>query len=207
VRTDNIYVSSPQEVIKIDAITHATTKVGAASGYVPGVAVDSSGNVYYTDTSNNLIYRTPAGSTTGTAVVSSGLNAPRGITVDPAGDLYVTSQNGGTLTRLTTGTWAATNVAFGHPFNSAVLDQYGNLFSAMGSSGLADITRTIGAAISFPSTPALSTSATSQPEFENDGSAAMAITSYSAPTTFLWSQLRTVARWALSPPLRRVRPA
>ena len=96
----NIYVSSPQQVIKIDAVTHATTKVGSATGYVPGVAVDATGNVFYTDTSNNLIYRTPAGSTTGTVIVSSGLTSPRGLTVNPAGDLYVASQNAQTVTRV-----------------------------------------------------------------------------------------------------------
>jgi sugar lactone lactonase YvrE len=180
----NIYVSSPQQVIKIDAVTHATTKAGIASGYVPGVAVDAAGNVYYTDTSNNLIYRTPAGSTTGSAIVSSGLSGPRGITVDPAGNLYVASQGVGTLTRLTAGTYASTLIASGYPVNAVVLDQYGNLFSTAGTSGVLEVARVTPSRFIWANVPELSTTATDTQAFENDGNAPMTLSNYTASSPF-----------------------
>ena len=81
--------------------------ISANSLSVPyGVAVDSSGNLYVSDTGNNRVLFYPAGSTTATRVYGQGgsfttnnaaatansLNGPHGLTVDSSGDLYVADE-------------------------------------------------------------------------------------------------------------------
>ncbi len=50
-----------------------------------GVAVDTAGNLYGTDSGNNRVLRLPAGSRTQTVLPFTGLNDPRGVAVDIAG--------------------------------------------------------------------------------------------------------------------------
>ncbi|MGH9674895.1 MAG: hypothetical protein ACRD44_17115 [Bryobacteraceae bacterium] len=78
----------------------------APLGSLDGPAVDSRGNVYFSDIDNNLVLRLNANGTVtvvpgnglsgfsgdGGAAISAPLNAPRGIEFDAAGNLYVAEQ-------------------------------------------------------------------------------------------------------------------
>ncbi|HEY2084358.1 MAG TPA: hypothetical protein VGI88_16375, partial [Verrucomicrobiae bacterium] len=102
------------------------TNSGATFGTPSGVAVDSSGNIFVADQSNNTIRRvTPAGVVTtlaGTAPVSGSkdgsnsvarFNRPYGLAVDGTGNIYVTDSGNYTIRKITQiGTnWAVTTIA------------------------------------------------------------------------------------------------
>src|SRR5258706_360573 len=94
----------------------STDAAGAAASFDSpvGVATDSAGNVYVTDTSNNTIRKiTPAGAVTtlaGTAGVSGSsdgtgpaarFNLPRGVAADGAGNVYVADSSNHTIRKIT----------------------------------------------------------------------------------------------------------
>jgi streptogramin lyase len=115
----NVYVADSlnYRIRKITPVGVVTTLAGSTEGFVngtgtnamfkspAGVAVDSVGNIYVGDQSNNVVRRiTPAGVVTtlagsGTAAfadgtgVSASFNNPYGVTVDLGGILYVADQN------------------------------------------------------------------------------------------------------------------
>ena len=65
------------------------------SGFVPqGVAVDSSGNVYITNTFGQVLKETPSsdGKYARSILPISGLNNPFGIAVDSSGNLYIADE-------------------------------------------------------------------------------------------------------------------
>jgi len=94
-----------------------------------GMAVDSSGNVYVSDTTTNLVYKsTSAGVTTtfagtgtagfsgdGGAATSAQLNVPRSISLDASGNLYIADSNNNRVRKVTPGgtitTFAGTGTA------------------------------------------------------------------------------------------------
>ena len=55
-----------------------------------GVAVDTAGNLYVTDSDNNRVLKLPAGSNTQSVLPFTGLHLPWGVAVDAAGNVYVT---------------------------------------------------------------------------------------------------------------------
>ena len=60
-----------------------------------GVAVDGAGNVYVTDSDNNLVLKMPDdGSGPQTELPFAGLSRPAGVAVDGAGNVYVTELDG-----------------------------------------------------------------------------------------------------------------
>jgi uncharacterized protein (TIGR03437 family) len=131
----------------------------APLGYVKGVAVDASGNVYAADSDNNIIVRfVPGGQMTVVAgngiggfsgdegpATSASLNSPVGVAVDLAGNLYIADGNNGRIRRVSNGTIRTVagngNAGFsgdGGPATSAALsspsgvslDLAGNLYVA-----------------------------------------------------------------------------
>ncbi len=92
-----------------------------------GVALDSSGNLYIADSSNNRVLFYPAGSTTATRVYgqggsfttstannggvsANGLNNPLGLTLDSSGDLYVADELNNRVLFYPAGSTTATRV-------------------------------------------------------------------------------------------------
>ncbi len=117
-------------VRKITAIGGVTTLAGAAGVYgsadglgsaarfygLSGVAVDTSGNVYVADTTNNTIRKITAGGSVSTLAGTGGsagsadgvgsaarFNAPQGIAVDSVGNVYVADTNNSTIRKITAG--------------------------------------------------------------------------------------------------------
>ncbi|HUO05813.1 MAG TPA: hypothetical protein VMU16_11515, partial [Candidatus Binataceae bacterium] len=86
--------------------TPSATISGAATGLDDpgGIALDTSGNIYVANESNNSITVYPAGSSgnqTPSATISgagTGLNIPVGIAVDSSGNIYVANESAKTIT-------------------------------------------------------------------------------------------------------------
>jgi len=163
----NLYGVEGNMVVRISAAGVVTTLAGsaaqgsangtgaAASFYSPnGVTVDASGNVYVTDSGNNLVRKitqagvvtTLAGSGANGATDSTGTAASFGllaaITIDASGNLYVADATNNLIRKITpagvvttyAGSGAAdfldgigTQAAFNRPF-SITTDPYGNVY-------------------------------------------------------------------------------
>jgi sugar lactone lactonase YvrE len=175
----NLYIAdtSNHRIRKIDASTgNIATIAGTGTGTFggdnaaataarvnspQGVAVDSSGNVYIADTSNNRIRKidvtsgnisTVAGNGTGgyladnVAATGTRINAPRGVVVDSSGNLYIADTSNNRIRKVSTGgtitTYAGTGAASFSGDNGAAisatirapqaltLDSSGNMYIA-----------------------------------------------------------------------------
>lgn len=80
--------------LTVDPGTSTTT----GSGYTPnGIAVDSAGRVYFTDTTSKSVVRTVSGAAT---TVASGFTVPTGVAADAAGDIFVADSSANTITEV-----------------------------------------------------------------------------------------------------------
>ncbi len=112
------------------------------------------------------------------------LDQPHGVAVDPAGNIYVTNINGSNILRYASGTYGLTVLPAAGQRGIAI-DGEGDLYTLTTDSTIAEYTRTTAPGLTFPNTPVGTSSNSLQTvEFENDGNAALAITSYSATTNF-----------------------
>ena len=140
----NLFIAQQigQRIRKVDAVTGIITTVAgtglpAFSGdggpavsaelsFPTGVGVDSAGNLFIADTSNNRIRKvdvltgiitTVAGNGTlggggdGSAALSAQLDTPAGVMVDSAGNLYIAERNGQRIRRVDGATGIITTVA------------------------------------------------------------------------------------------------
>jgi sugar lactone lactonase YvrE len=129
----NIYESSGAGVVKIPPTdrTCATashcpvTFIGISIG---GIAVDSSGNLYVSDNTDNLVLKmTPSGMQS--TVPISGLNDPFGIAFDGSGNLYVADSTNHRVVKMTSEGIQTTVPISGLNFPVAVAtDGSGNLY-------------------------------------------------------------------------------
>jgi uncharacterized protein (TIGR03437 family) len=126
--------------------------VGAALASPSGVAVDAAGNVYISDTNNNLVRKVDTAGTITAVVGSKGtantLNHPTGIAIDSSGALYIADTNDQRIVKwannkLTTiaGTGAKGFSGDGGPATQATLQNpVGLAVDAAGSIYIADST-------------------------------------------------------------------
>jgi serine/threonine-protein kinase len=95
-----------------------------------GVAVDSAGNLYVTDSGNKRVLELAAGSATPTVLPFTGLKQPRGVAVDAAGNVYVVDSFNDRVVELAAGSATPTVLPFtglNSPQGVAV-DTAGNLY-------------------------------------------------------------------------------
>ena len=174
----NLYVASftAKQVIKIAAGTGQQTGFGTNLQQVYGAAVDLSGNVYITDSGlNQVVMVTPDGLTQ-TTIAS--LQGPVQVILDAAANLYVTQYFGASaLTRLAAGTFAQTTIGGSYTLPIDVkMDALGNLFVS-NQTKVVLLSRTTSTPLAFPTTGVGQSSAPQTLTLENDGNAALPITS------------------------------
>ncbi|MDB6067655.1 MAG: multicopper oxidase type 3 [Pedosphaera sp.] len=95
--------------ININGLTLTVTQAGSNYIQAPGplttlvsaglvnpvdVAVDSAGNVVFSDSGNNTVKKWAPGSLTAATLISSGIGVPQGVGLDAAGNIYVADFNG-----------------------------------------------------------------------------------------------------------------
>lgn len=107
----NIYAidGGNYRVLKVDLATLGATSVafppllaGAAGGGPDGLAADSAGNVFVSDTNNNRVLEwSPGGVGVRTLLDATTVSLPRGLTLDAAGNLYIADSGNGRVLRRT----------------------------------------------------------------------------------------------------------
>jgi uncharacterized repeat protein (TIGR01451 family) len=105
-----------------------------------GVAVDASGNIYISDTGNNMIKKWSAATQNVSLLISSGLNSPHSVAVDGSGNVYVADTNNNAVKRWTAASSLVDTLvtpALTHPTGVAV-DAAGNVYIADSGHGLID---------------------------------------------------------------------
>jgi sugar lactone lactonase YvrE len=181
------YTSQGGAIYKVDAVSHALTQLvpGGLGHRFVALAADAAGNIYAPDFSNSILYELPFGTNSLTTLVTRGaLSSPHGVAVDPAGNIYVTNFNGSNILRYAAGTYALTVLPAAGQRGIAI-DGKGDLYTITNDSTLAEYARTTAPGLTFPNTKfGASSNSLQTVEFENDGNAALAITSYSATTNF-----------------------
>lgn len=130
---DDSYRALYKETFSSGSYTQTTVFYGSRSinGSLSNVAVDGSGNLYFTDSTE--VYKetlTPSGGYV-QSTIGSGLQSPFAITVDGSGNVYIDDYVTGTLYKETlapSGTYTQSAIANGHVANGIAVDGSGNLY-------------------------------------------------------------------------------
>ncbi len=132
----NLYEADASSIIKITpAGVQSTFASGFAANTPTGIAIDPSGNVYLSSTSNIIYKITPAGSVS-TFLSSSTLNSPYGMVFDNAGNLYIASYSGGTIFQIPYGTTTLNSYATGFSgVYGLTIDATGKIYATDRSAG------------------------------------------------------------------------
>ncbi len=91
--------SSTQQVLPFAGLKDPERRDGGVA-LAEGVAVDSTGTVYVTDTYNNRVVKLAAGSSTQDVLPFAGLKTPWGVAVDSIGTLYVSDAGNNRVLKL-----------------------------------------------------------------------------------------------------------
>ena len=99
---------------------------GAEIGYAQGLALDSAGNLYFSDSGNNVVWMVSAKTGAISIVAGNGtsgysgdnglatnaqLNSPNGVAVDSAGNIYIADSNNNIVREVTASTGVITTIA------------------------------------------------------------------------------------------------
>jgi sugar lactone lactonase YvrE len=134
--TPDVYIvdNGTGSVEKVPPMSPQTTPITGLNS-PQGIAVDSAGNVYITNTAVNEVLKYPAGG--GSPVsIATGLNKPQGVAVDDVGNVYIadTGNNrivevphSGSQFTVPLGTEGTTPVTLNSPYDVAV-DSEGDVF-------------------------------------------------------------------------------
>ncbi len=168
----NISYASPQVYIAGTQITPLVPTTNAPQGYSYantnistinssfnqpiGVAADVAGNIYISDSGNNVIKKIPSGSTT-PIVIGTGFNNPAGIAVDVAGNVYVADKGNNAVKKIPFGGGAIVTLGSGFKTPTSVaVDNKGDIYIAdSGNSQVKEISVAGGAPFSLIGLPAL----------------------------------------------------
>ena len=126
---DGLTLSVTQAGSNYTAANPIVTLVGTSGPTSPfGVAVDSSGNVYFSDTANNVVKEYVAA--TGTVqTLASGLDAPNGVALDSAGNVYIADFSDGSVKEYVAATGTVQTLASGLDApNGVAVDSSGNVY-------------------------------------------------------------------------------
>jgi sugar lactone lactonase YvrE len=97
-----------------------------------GVAVDTAGAVYVTDSGHNRVVKLAAGSSTQTMLPFRGLSSPQGVAVDNAGTVYVVDFSHGRIAKLAPGATKQTLLpksgSLGSPSGEVAVDATANVY-------------------------------------------------------------------------------
>ena len=132
-----------------------------SGSYAPvGIAVDGGGNVYFTDWTGNQLWQLPAGASTPTSIVSSGLSEPGLVALDGAGNLYIANYGDGQVVEVPWtvsgyNSWSSILTGLNDPFGVAV-DGSGDIYVSNSTSGSV-LKETLSGGIYTPSTVQTST--------------------------------------------------
>ena len=141
---NNLYIANQStSQIVVWSTTSNTCKAYYSAPGVFAIALDSSNNIYFTQTPTAAVVKIAAGAangTSGTAIVSFGLNYATGLALAPvtnaglsAGDLLVADTNAGTVYRYTAASSFATRTTLASGLNQpfgVAFDSLGNLLVA-----------------------------------------------------------------------------
>jgi len=142
-----LIVTTPAGAVETTGNTDSSTGSSARFNYPSGIAVDSTGNVYVADFSNNVIRKmtpsgavsTPYGSLSGAAGSVNGtgnsalFNQPNAVAVDSSNNLYVADTGNNLIRKITASTGAVSTIGTGATFSGPegiAVDGSGNVFVA-----------------------------------------------------------------------------
>jgi|GEM_PF-3899272 len=151
----NLYVGYYGGIKLLPADGSAAQDIYTGSYLVTGIAVDASGNIFFTTTTTHGVYKVAAGSTSTTApvLISNNFGYPNGIAIDATGNLYVMDAYN-TLMKIPAGsnTPGVANINVNNATGVSI-DNNGNIFVAEYSGILQEIPANGGSVITLFSYP------------------------------------------------------